>query len=165
MKPARLFPALVLLAAAFALDRPELTPRPHGQKPMFPVLTHLEITGRPQPGGLATIQASVTAWVPGEDLAWKLEVPDGLEVVNGPTRWNGRLETGETRTFEITLLVPDGAPYEVTAVLVAPERPRARSASTVTFDLGTVDGPKGTEKLVSGEGVTYIQYQGTSIPR
>ena len=86
-------------------------------------------------------------------------------MVSGPTRWNGRLETGETRSFEITLRVPDGAPYEVSAVLVAPERPRARSASTVAFDLGAIDGPKGTERLVSGDGVTYIQYQGTSIPR
>jgi hypothetical protein len=61
--------------------------------------------------------------------------------------------------------VPDGAPHEVTAVLMAPERPRARSASTVAFDLGHADGLKGTAKRVTGDGMTYIQYQGTSIPR
>jgi hypothetical protein len=161
----RFVPIVVVLTLLLAFDAPGLVPKPHGQKPMFPVLSRLEMIAEPDLGGVARIVASITAWIPGEDLAWRLEVPAGLEVVMGPTSWNGRLARGETRSFEIGVRVPDGAPHELTAVVLASERPKFRSAATLPLDLGGLEGPKGTARIVSGDGVEYIQYQGTVQPR
>ena len=161
----RFVPVAFVLILLLGFDAPGLLPKREGQKPMFPVLSRLEMTSEPDPGGVARIVASITAWIPGEDLTWTLQVPAGTEVVTGPTSWHGRLDRGETKSFEIGIRVPDGAPREVTALLFASERTQVRSAATLAIDLGGLDGPKGTARVVAGDGVDYIQYQGTVQPR
>jgi hypothetical protein len=165
LKRFRIVPLFCVILGFLALDRPALRPEPHGQKPMFPVLAQLELTGSPSPGGTARILASITAWIPSDDLSWKLEIPSDLDIVTGQTTWSGRLERGETRTFEIEILVPDGEPRQVSAVLQAVERPQYRSAAALEIDLGAVEGPKASRQIVTGDGTEYIQYQGTIVPR
>ena len=153
------------LAGGIALDAGHLGPTHHGQKPMFPVRAILELTGSPEPGGVASILASVTAWAPGEAVTWKLTVPQGLTLVHGPTTWSGILAKGETKSFELAVRVPDGAAYELFAEALLPERPNARSAASLPIDLGGFEGPRATERLVQGDGESYIQYQGEVTPR
>jgi hypothetical protein len=110
------------------------------------------------------VLATVTSWTD-EEIAWRLEVPAGVQVVAGPENWAGILGTGESRTFEITLAGPGEAPYEVTAVVQSIEHPRIRSASTVEIDLGRPDGFKASGRLVTGDGTDHLEYRGTVHPR
>jgi hypothetical protein len=149
-----------LLAGGWALDGPALKPAPRGTKPMFPVQTRLELLNSPLPGEVARVLVSITAWAPGEDVAWKLTLPEGLTLVGGPDAWSGRLARGETRSFEVAVLVPDGAPYELYAAARLPERSNATGGAGLTLDLGGVTGPAATMQLVTSDGETYIQDRG-----
>jgi hypothetical protein len=164
-KIVRIVPILAAIILSLAVDLPGLRPSVTGQKPMFPVLARLELTGAPARGGNVTLLASVTAWTPGEELLWSLDLPPGVQVTSGPIQWTGSLARGETRSFEISIRVPDDGLHEVTATLRAAERPSIRSAATVPIDLGGFEGPRASEQIVSGDGETYIQYQGTVLPR
>jgi hypothetical protein len=170
-KTLRLGRALIVLAAGLALlpllavDRPRLEPVLITPKPMFPVLTRLSMTNRPEPGGTARVTATVTAWAAGEPVEWRLDLPEGLSLVAGPDSWSGTLARGETRTFELLVSVPDGRHHEITARAWLPERPEARSADLLPIDLGALEGLKATQALVTGGAGTYIQYQGEVRPR
>jgi hypothetical protein len=152
------------LAALAAWDRPVLSPYPHGPKPLFPVLTQLQLANSPTPGSVATVLATITAWAPGEPVEWKLDLPAGLTLLDGPRSWSGSLGRGESLSFELSVLIPDGASYEIGATARLPEQPRATSGATLPIDLGGYDGPRASEKLVVSDGATYIQYQGEMTP-
>ncbi len=162
--PARAFLALALIAAIRFADLPVLAPVAHGQKPMFPVFTRLEMLNAPDPGGAVRVLAAVTAWAPGETIHWKLEVPPGLAVIDGVTSWSGELDRGATRLFEVILTVPDGALHEVSSIARIEGRD-ARGAAMLPIDLGGYEGPRGLEQVVTGNGTTYIQYPGETLPR
>jgi hypothetical protein len=146
----RTTPLFLIVAIALCLDGPGLLPAEEGQKPMFPVRSTLSLSGVSGPGGTAQVLATVTSWTD-EEIAWRLEVPAGVQVVAGPENWAGILGTGESRTFEITLAGPGEAPYEVTAV--------------VQIDLGRPDGFKASGRLVTGDGTDHLEYRGTVHPR
>jgi hypothetical protein len=149
-----------LLAGGWALDGPALKPAPHGTKPQFPVQTQLALLNDPQPGEVARVLVSITAWAPGEEIVWQLTVPEGLTLVSGSDSWSGRLGRGETQSFEIGVQVPDGNPYELYAMARLPERARATGGAGLSIDLGGVTGPAATREIVTGDGGTYIQYRG-----
>ena len=152
--------AAALIAVVAFVDAGSNRPRTHGQKPMFPVLSRLDALNTPEPGGVLRVLATITAWTPGEDIFWTLDVPPELQRIEGPAAWSGSLARGESRAFEIAFTVPDGAYHEITATARVEGRPGARSASTLPVDLGGFEGARATEKIVTGDGVTYIQYEG-----
>lgn len=161
--PLRAIAAMVLIAAVRLADLNALTPVPPGQKPMFPVLTRMEMLNTPDPGGVARVLVSITAWAPGETILWTLDVPPDLTLVEGSASWSGELDRGASKAFEITLIVPDGKIHEVNA-LARIEGKAARHAATLQIDLGGYEGARGLEKIVVGDGVTYIQYPGETRP-
>lgn len=153
-----------LLAGVWGFDSSRLKPDQPGTKPLFPVQTKLELLNDPQPGEVASVLVSITAWAPGEEVDWNLTVPEGLTLVSGPDSWSGRLARGETRSFEVAVLVPDGAPHELYALARLPERGRATGGAGLTLDLGGVTGPAATMEMVTGDGETHIQYRGEVTP-
>jgi hypothetical protein len=153
------------LAALLAIDSGAFLAPPHGPKPMFPVLARLELVSSPAPGGVVTVLASIQAWAPEEEVLWSLSLPSGVERVSGNEAFRGRLDRGEVRTFALTLRIPDGEPYEITASARLPERPRATSAATLRIDLGVPSGPGAAGQVVAGDGATHIQYPGEVTPR
>jgi len=154
-----------LLAGVLLVDLPVLNPPAHGQKPMYPVTTRLEALNTPEPGGVVRVLATVTAWAPGEDVAFSLVLPPEVTVVAGTDAWTGTLSRGESRVFEVALSVPDGAPHEITARARIVDRPGATGASTLAIDLGGLDGPAALGRTVIGDGVVYTQYPGETRPR
>jgi hypothetical protein len=152
--------AALVLASGLATDAAQLTPRPHGQKPMHPLWARLGAVNQPEPGGVVRLVASVTAWVPGEEIRWSLDVPPPLTHLSGPDRWSGLLARGETISFAVEIAVPDGGSYEVHSRAGLAERTGVTSGATLPIDLGGFEGPRGTERLVIGNGTTYLQYQG-----
>lgn len=153
---------LPLLAAPLLLalrhDHAALHPRRAGLKPSFPVQTRLEAPGSVDPGGTLSVLASVTAWAPGETVEWELRAPAGLTRLHGPDRWRGQLGRGETRTFELTFLVADGAPRELSAFARIPERPRATAGASLRVDAGGSDAPQSVR--LTRDGGEILQYQG-----
>ncbi len=158
--PAAFLPALMAVALLLSLDRPNLLPRPTGQKPMFPVSTTLAITNSPEAAGVVRLITTIMAWAPGEAVEWRLDIPVGLTLIAGPESWSGTLSRGESRSFELALLVPDEARYEVSVRAWLPERPRATSAASQAIDLGPLEGLRATATTAMGDGETYLQYQG-----
>jgi len=163
--PAAIIPILTAVVLLGSLDRPTLAPRQTGQKPMFPVLATLAITNSPEEGGVVRLMATISAWAPGEAVEWRLDLPAGLTRIDGPESWSGTLARGETRSFELALLVPDGARYDVGVRAWLPERPRATSAASESIDLGPLEGLRATAATAMGDGETYLQYQGEVTPR
>lgn len=166
--PARPWAALALAGLfllPFLADHAAMGPAPHDQKPMFPVLTRLDLIGEPQPGGTATVLATVQAWAPGETVSWNLDVPPGLTVISGETSWTGTLEAGEVRTFTLAVDVPDGDVHELGARVRIVGRSAATSGASLAVDLGAPSGPRATGRRVAGDGVTYIEYPGEVTPR
>ena len=160
-----LFLPILSLSLFLTLDRPKFEPTPTGQKPMFPVSTTLVMVNRPEAGGVARFLVTITAWVPGEAVEWRLDRPAALTLIDGPETWNGTLAMGESRSFELALRVPDDTRYEVSSRAWLPERPRATSAASQAIDLGQLEGLRATGTTVVADGETYIQYQGEVTPR
>ena len=157
-----LLPLLALLGF-LAVDHSALVPPPHGDKPMFPVQVALALGDVPPAGGEARVLASVTAWAPGETVEWRLTLPEGVTLLEGPDRWTGTLERGATRQFEIRIFVPDDRPHDLYASARLPERPRATAGASLTVDAGASDAPQATR--AAGVGQDYLQYQGEVRPR
>lgn len=156
--PRRAWLLLLPILVACLVDRTALHPRVAGLKPTFPVVTRLEGGEGAEPGGIVTVLASITAWAPGEVVEWDLLLPPGLTPVDGPQRWSGILERGETRTLALSFRVADGAPRELTATARIPGRPRATSGATLLIDAGASDAPAALR--LARDGGELIQYQG-----
>lgn len=156
---------LLLLGLGLRADALRLKPAATGQKPMFPVLTTLQAAGSAGAGGLVQALATVQAWAPGESVEWELVLPDGVTLLAGPARWSGRLDRGETKSFELTFDVSGPGHFEITARAWIPERPGATSAAMLPVEPAGPAGLAATERLVTADGATYIQYQGEVTPR
>lgn len=64
-------------------------------------------------GGEVTVGARLRPLVDSPDIRWFVKVPEGLSLIGGPASWEGKMEEGEERTFQLTFSVPDGKAYEL----------------------------------------------------
>lgn len=89
----------------------------HG-KPRSPVDAKLEMIGGTGAGGRTTFRLSVTPETDFSNAAIEIKFPNGSEVIEGATSWQGDLEAGRLHKMEVTALIPEKPHYKVTANVV-----------------------------------------------
>lgn len=154
----RLVPFALPIVLALTHDHSALHPRRAGLKPSFPVQTRLERGSAAEADGVVSVLASLTAWAPGEEIVWELLESDGLTRLEGPERWTGRLDRGETVTMELRFRARDGLPRQLDARARIPGRPRATAGASLRIDTGLSDEP--VPARLQRDGGEILQFQG-----
>jgi len=64
-------------------------------------------------GGEVVVGIDLKPLIDAPDMKWFLQVPEDLSQTGGETSWEGRMEKGEEKSFQLSLSVPDGRRYEL----------------------------------------------------
>ena len=116
-------------------------------------------------GGQVVIGVDLKPLIDAPDLRWFLRVPDALTKISGIDSWEGRMAKDEERSFQLTLAVPDGRPYELysRAEAYLDNGDVVTSGAGLRIDLGPEDpGPHPPFERVDDRGRRVISYKGES---
>lgn len=116
-------------------------------------------------GGLVEVMLSVKPQLDIREIAWRLELPDGVKRHSGPDRWSGTMTGGQTASFIFTVSVPDGKEYYIDAVseFETMSGVRMRRAVSLEVDLGTPEPPLNPSFIrVDESGRRVVTYRGLS---
>jgi hypothetical protein len=64
-------------------------------------------------GGEVVVGVMIKPLIDSQDMHWFVKLPEGLSMISGPGTWEGQVEKGMEKTFELTFSVPDGKSYEI----------------------------------------------------
>jgi hypothetical protein len=116
-------------------------------------------------GGEVVVGIDLKPLIEAPEMRWFLQVPEGLVQTSGVSSWEGRMESGEEKSFQMTLSVPDGRRYELysRAEIYLDNGDVITKGAGLRIDLGPEDtGPYPPFERVDEKGRKVITFKGES---
>ena len=107
-------------------------------KPQVPILTQMTLLGTASVGREAVVDLQVQSLITAPRLRIAFQLPDGLRLSSGTDTFVDTISRGETRHFQIRVVLPDASAYEIigTASLEFPDGSRLARAASLTIQAG-----------------------------
>ncbi len=114
-------------------------------------------------GGEVVVGVSLRPLIDSPDMRWFIKVPEGLSMTSGNASWEGTMEKGEEKEFQLTFAVPDGGRYELysRAEIYRENGDLITKGAGLRIDLGPEEvGDYPSFERVSEDGRRSISYKG-----
>ncbi len=126
------------------------------------VLSSIEFEGVDS-GGEVVVVVSLRPLIDSPDMRWFIKVPEGVSMTSGNSSWEGAMEKGEEKDFQLTFSVPDGRRYELysRAEIYRENGDLITKGAGLRIDLGPEEvGDYPSFERVSEDGRRSISYKG-----